>query len=53
MWWTRAVVRNVDRQNKIWQTIVNAKAEKEIELFPMVNNYNIRTRASTWLSGTL
>ncbi len=41
----RTVVRNVDRQNKIWQTITNAKAEKEIELFPMVNNYNIKNQS--------
>jgi peptidoglycan-N-acetylglucosamine deacetylase len=38
---SRNAVENVDRQNKIWRTIVEAKEENAIELFPMVNNYNI------------
>ncbi len=51
---TPAGVQQVDRQNKVWRTIVDAKEDSSLEVFPLVNNYNIRTQSfDAGISATL
>ena len=38
-------VQVVDREGKVWRTVADAKEESSLEIFPMVNNYNIKTQS--------
>jgi len=42
---TSGGVQQVDREGKIWRTIVNAKEDNSLEVFPLINNYNIVTQS--------
>ena len=50
---TPSGVQQVDRQNKIWNTMVDAKEDSSLEIFPLINNYNVQSQSFDGVIGVV